>query len=182
MFRVTYKEVFEQSWRVLKGNFVLFLPNLFMFLIALILGIAYFWISGFYDFFVQTIALPDKAISEQLLLFVVEQWGWLLLLFLIYLVLLFCSDIFFSLTKYGMIKDVIAARKSVLKDGFAFARKHFSSSFMIHLFSVVLILLPLFFFGVLIAKFFTAITLIALFGIFVFMYLLAMLVWYLNTH
>lgn len=170
MFRITYRELFEESWHVFKGNFALFLPNLFMFLVALVLGIAYFSLSGFYAFFSRTLALPDKAISEQLLVFVGQQGPWLVGLFLIYFILLLCSDIFFSLVKYGMVKDVIAHKKSLLADGFEFARTHFYSSMHIHILSVFLILLPLALIGVIVSKFFISITLLVLFGIFSFMY------------
>lgn len=170
MFKTEYKEIFEESWRILKNNVVIFMPNAFMLLISLILGILYIWFSGFYTFFSETITLTDKLASERLILFVTHEWVWLLVFFLIYVFILFCSDVFFSLTKYGMIQDVIASRKSLLKDGFSFGKTHFFHSLVIHLFSIILILLPLFIIGFILSKFFTSLTLLACFSIFALLY------------
>jgi len=170
MFRLTHIEAFEESWEVLKDNLVLFIPNVFMIVVSLVLGFGFFWLSGLYDLFEKSATVTDWVAYEWLLAFLSENWAFLVVLFLVYFVLLFLSDIFFSLSKYGMIKDVIAKRSSLLKDGFQFARKHFFSSVLVHLFSVFFVLLPLVAIGIVLSELFTSITLIALFSIFAVLY------------
>jgi len=170
MFRFTHIKAFEESWEVLKDNLVLFIPNVFMIVVSLVLGFGFFWLSGLYGLFEKSAAVTDWVADEWLLAFLSENWAFLVVLFLVYFVLLFLSDIFFSLSKYGMIKDVIAKRRSLLKDGFRFARKHFFSSVLVHLFSVFFVLLPLVAIGIVLSELFTSITLIALFSIFAVLY------------
>jgi len=170
MFRIHYKDIFEESWHVLKGNLVLFLPNLFMLILSLFLGLFFFWISGFLGFFIEVIHLPDQIAYEKLLSFLQEGGIRFVGLFILYLFFLFSYDIFFSLAKFGMLKDVIAKKKSIFKDGLVFAVQHFQSSIHIHLFSLVLILLPLVILGIIFSKFFTSITLLVIFIVFTMMY------------
>jgi hypothetical protein len=125
---------FEISWRIVKNNKILFLPNLLILTVNLILVYLFLLVTGILDVFVS---------SEYSLLKLVFQTpsSWIFLG--LYVILVVLIDNYLLTAKYGMIKDILLKGKTDFIRGIKFANKHYLTTLGIHILSYLIIFVPL---------------------------------------
>ncbi|MBT4110435.1 hypothetical protein HOE37_01110 [Candidatus Woesearchaeota archaeon] len=139
MKRKKRENPFEVSWRIVKNNKILFLPNLLILTVNLILVYLFLLVTGILDVFIS---------SEYSLLKIVLQTpsSWIFLA--IYVILVVLIDNYLLTAKYGMIKDILLKGKTDFIRGVKFANKHYLTTLGIHILSYLIIFVPLTLLGI----------------------------------
>ncbi len=140
MEKEEYENLFRQSWIDLKNNLVVFVPNIFMFIISLGLVFLFFAGSGILSYLQnQPIFFREYPVSE---LFMQAPLK-ILILFLVYAVLEFLVAAFFSTMKYSMAKEIAEKGSTSLKTGWSFGKKFFLKLLRLELLVVAILFAPL---------------------------------------
>lgn len=134
MKRGVRRNLFAESWLIVRNNRVLFAPDL----IVLGINVLFFWL------FLLFTGL-DKALMEnnpEMFFDLAYNW-YIWLYFGVYLLATMLIDNFFLTAKYGMIKDVLKKKKTDFKSGISFAKEYYFSALGIHIISSLIVIVPL---------------------------------------
>jgi hypothetical protein len=132
--------LFAASWRAIKKNKILFVPNIIILFFNLGLFYLLLYFSGAGEAIVQNDYLALRsALFSLLSLFYLA----------IYFVLIMLVDNYFLAMKYGLIKTVLLRKKANLMNGIKFANEYYFSTLGIHVLSYLIIFIPLILLGAL---------------------------------
>jgi hypothetical protein len=122
------------SWKLVKENKILFLPNILLFIIHIFFIVILAKISGISNMVLENnyLGLKEVIFSAKTLIFL-----------LVYTLVLLFVDNYFLAAKYGMIKDLIVKKKTNIHNAIRFANKHYLVTIKIHILSYLIIFIPL---------------------------------------
>lgn len=140
--------IFTDSWKLLRHNLILFVPNLLMFLFSIILVLIYLKVIGVFNVFGEMLSLEIGSIV--LAQFWIANKQKIIFFSAIYGILIFLVDTYFTTVKYGMIKDVVLDGEASLRKGMRFGWEKFFTVFTIRLISFLIIFGPII--GIIIAS------------------------------
>lgn len=134
MKRGVRRNLFLESWLIVRNNRILFAPDLIVLGINLLFSWLFLLFTGL-----------DKALMENNFeLFFDLAYNWYIWIYFgIYLLATLLLDNFFLTAKYGMIKDILKKKKTDFKSGISFAKEYYFSSLWIHILSSLIVIVPL---------------------------------------
>lgn len=137
--------IFTDSWRLLRHNLVLFVPNILMFVFSFgVLGL-FLHLLGLLELFV-TIDAPETG-SLMLAQFWLEKRLTIIAYAILYGLMVFLVDNFFATMKFGMIRDVVVEGRTSLGSGIKFGCHRFFTVLVIRFLSFLMIFGPIVLFG-----------------------------------
>lgn len=141
--RLDYGQVLESSFKLLKKNIILFLPNVIMLFISFLLVMVFFFGSGLSNALLTKPYILQDKIAMMTVFHQLSVQGPFVITLFIWLAGELIIGAFFAVMKFGMIRDVIKTGKTSLTSGLTFAEKNYLNYWFIHLVSYLIIFGPL---------------------------------------